>query len=484
MAQRVPPEMLEIILKDVVQDSVPEERALVALGLSHVCGSFRHAALDCPRLWASLSRKLGRPGLALIDACIERSGDQPLDVVLHVYASPVQEDMYGEEQEVLMAADNILQRVLPHSSRWRSCSILLVSYDSAFDQSRWKEYTPFSEFQLLPQDFNAPILEDFSIVEHPSTTHHFPFGSRENAHIENNLFPDLNCPWIFPNLRSLTIQNCSLVLFPSVFSQILRSATVKYSQCDVWRTLKSLISLSHKPLLTTLQLSFHDCRFSELGGRLGTTFLEFPNVKILRIELLLCTQMERGDHSIWMKFRSFYFPSVVEMNLIVDLGSVLWDGHDMTLHSLLATDLHHAQRYPSLETLDVTLLPRESPGVQDVGLPVVLCLYGCIPSLKHIKIQSPLELTLAGTVSRVFLHSLPAHYRTGGETDPLALQTITLDLPCVRGVVTWVKDLSAKMRDLGCWDGFSGMSLVHNGERDVVSRDDVEHWCEANENKN
>jgi len=61
------------------------------------------------------------------------------------------------------------------------------------------------------------------------------------------------------------------------------------------------------------------------------------------------------------------------------------------------------------------------------------------------------------------------------------LQTITFDLPCIRGVAAWVKELSAKMRDLDCWDGFSGFSIVHNGEVDVISRDDVERWCDSDE---
>ncbi len=124
-AQSLPAEILEVILSDVVESAIPDERSWTALTLTHVCGLFRRVALDCPKLWTCLSRKLGRPGLALIEACIERSKDKPLDVVIHLYAykKPI-----GKSKGVdMIAVDRIARIVIPVCARWRRCSALLIA---------------------------------------------------------------------------------------------------------------------------------------------------------------------------------------------------------------------------------------------------------------------------------------------------------------------------------------------------------------------
>jgi len=39
----------------------------------------------------------------------------------------------------------------------------------------------------------------------------------------------------------------------------------------------------------------------------------------------------------------------------------------------------------------------------------------------------------------------------------------------------------SKMRDQGCWDGFTELTVARKGEMEVISRDDVEDWCDANQ---
>ncbi len=46
----LPPEILEFVLGNTVDYPLPEERPWTALRLTHVCGYFRHVALECPKL--------------------------------------------------------------------------------------------------------------------------------------------------------------------------------------------------------------------------------------------------------------------------------------------------------------------------------------------------------------------------------------------------------------------------------------------------
>ncbi len=76
---------------------------------------------------------------------------------------------------------------------------------------------------------------------------------------------------------------------------------------------------------------------------------------------------------------------------------------------------------------------------------------------------------------------LPRYFAIGREGAPIALQTVTFDLPQVGGVAQWMRELATKMQSQCCWDGFAEI-IVKNGGNDkqVISRDEVEHWCDKN----
>ncbi len=358
-----PSELLEDISKNVVQDTPAEERALTALGLTHVSRSFRRVAVDCPQLWTCLSRKLGRPGLPLIKACIERSRNQPLDVVLYFYT-------FDEKEAVVV--DDILGTILPHCARWRSWSWQFLDLPD-------EKYGSYSKSHSLPTLVNMPLLEDLSIARWPSSG--LPF----------ELFLDFlqqarKRVWNVPKVRAVTLKNTSASAFPSAIHAQLRSLTVICQKTEFTHHTRSLQRLSETTCLTTIRLSLVDCYFCRSTNDVSD---EFPSVKFLHVELLNCSQNSPRPHILWGESRTFYFPNLVELSITLKFGDkdnhlMMWNGYDITLYSLLAANLENPQRYPSLETLDVTVLPgsRTVPRKGKSRLPTLLLPHCCIPSLK------------------------------------------------------------------------------------------------------
>jgi len=470
-ALSLPPEILENILGDVVESVNPEERPWTALTLTHVCGSFRHVALSCPNLWTCLSRKLGRPGLALIEACIERSQNRPLDVVLYLYGLRDESGSPDDIDEVVV--DSIARTVLPFSARWRTYSAIVVVKDKFSNQN----VIPLADFRSMSSNLDTPLLEEFTLKEQTDLPHLLPAGSLFH------LYPILSQDsWNIPSLHTLVLENTLVSGIPSEFRVPLRHASVSYVRRNVVYHLNTLRSLAIGPSLTTLRLSFNGCHFSRKYA--DPTLNELPHVKSLHIEFLGCTQSAWNDHNLWKSFRMFRFPSAVDLTMLIDIGDasfVLWDGlrsFDVTLHGFLVTDPDHRYPFPCLETLDVEVRPRRGHGGPELLLP-----HCCLPSLKHLRIRCSFALTLSDNIGDFNVGSLPRHFTTGQEVVPIALQSVTLDLPHVGGVVSWIEGLALKMQSQRCWSGFAELTVKNGGsEVEATLRDEIERWCDLNRN--
>ncbi|KLO15459.1 hypothetical protein SCHPADRAFT_938696 [Schizopora paradoxa] len=276
IAQHLPRDIIFAILKDTVRSTIPEERSLTALTLSHVCSSFYRAALHCPTIWTCLSRRLGRPGLALIEACMERSQGHPLEVSFYFYAVELSPPTMHSLGEQTLAMDNMVEFVLSSSFRWRSCSIHLTGDDTCSELS-----SATLDLDSFARRINiaAPMLEDFSIEEHASLADRFCFQSRDRSGII-----DFNpgAHWSLPNPRNVTLRNSLPNRIPRSSGRIecLRLFVTKDDMgfADLVLHLPSLASLSSLTHLYLSLINFHiglveytqqiplsECRGIELG---------------------------------------------------------------------------------------------------------------------------------------------------------------------------------------------------------------------------
>ncbi|KLO19739.1 hypothetical protein SCHPADRAFT_898688 [Schizopora paradoxa] len=360
----------------------------------------------------------------------------------------------------------------PYCARWRSCSWRFVG-----KETQGEEYRPCTDSLSLFHNVNAPLLGELSIKLEPGIGH--LFDSFKGARLIRNGFA-----WNVPKLSTLNTNTTSGI--PVALQAQLHCLEVNFCHIRIERHIVALLSrLTSMTNVSTIRLSFIDCTF---GRRTTSPWVspvaEFPSVQSVSIALLGCMQDNSRALFLWDEFRRFYFPNAIELDITLDIGDrdkfVLWDRHNVALYSFLAPNKSHSNRYPSLETLNVVVQSGAQscqPGTQD-PLPTMLVPHCCVPTLKHFRIQSMQYWTLLDGLGE-FEASKPSYFAHAGEIVPIALETMIFDAPHVDGITLWVRQLSLKMQSTGCWDRFSELTVIQDGETAIISRGDVEHWCEA-----
>ncbi|KLO15856.1 hypothetical protein SCHPADRAFT_239280 [Schizopora paradoxa] len=488
----LPSELLELIFDHALKILPVQDRSFQALAYSHVCRSYRQVALNSSRLWTSLSMR-GTQGqvvkkLEFLEVCVERSKSSPLDVVLGIYKGDGREsNEEGEEEDQSDGAsalglhdiwvDNAFKWILLRSAQWRSC---LLHFYGIRQYDRAEKYRPYSNFVKLFENIDAPLLEELRLETD------FGMGNTSDLVLSRN-----NFPWKVPKLYQLTNDN-TIPLIPFDFRSQLRSMDVNFHHEDgcisghISADIRSLrCAMIAMTSLSTVQLSFIGCSF---GVALGFPFVEMPSVEVVGITLLSCTQRFPRKQSLWEEFCNVHFPNATELNVTLDIGGgdelVLWNGYNTALYSLLAPSRAHERRYPSLETMRVNIHPWKPPPSLPSDhpipvLPTLLLPYRFLSSLRNLEIRSLVShWKLLDSVGE-FDASQPPYFRGASEVTAFNLETAVLEISRVESVVPWMKQLALKMKDTGCWDRFSELTVAQPGASTVLSRDEVERWYET-----
>ncbi|KLO07934.1 hypothetical protein SCHPADRAFT_909016 [Schizopora paradoxa] len=475
----LPPEIIEIVFDHTLQCIPAETRSLQALACSHVCRSFRRVALNSPTMWRCLP-VLSRKGQShvntqFIEACVKRSRGLPLDGFLYFYLALRNPDGHLESDPSKFLVDGTFETTLLHCARWRSCSLKLI-YDDDIGSNGI--YLPFLDFRELFVTIDAPLLEELSFGASHDLELLGIFSTLTNAHFA----------WNIPKLRAFNMTN-TLSLPSSKYRALLHSLTVNFHQVEFTHHIGSLRSrMRGLRSLSTVELSFIECCFSIASFY---SLAEMPSITTLGITLLACTQTPTYRHLLWHDFRTFYFPNLVELHITLDIEDrddlVIWNGYNIALFSFVAPTMRAdcEPRYPSLETLVVTVQPRmgsPSPQSGQTPFPKLLLPCCCIPSLKHFRIRSTQSWVLSDSIvgGDVSLeHPRVTFIERGEQVVAINLQTVTFEVPQIDGIVPWVRKLTSNMQDTGCWDRFSKLTVVQSGEAVVIPRDEIERWCET-----
>ncbi|KLO18136.1 hypothetical protein SCHPADRAFT_131389 [Schizopora paradoxa] len=471
----LPPEVIEYILIYVVLDlDVPfSDRAWTAVKLSHICRSFRYAALGCPKLWTWLDRQNGRPGLALIEACIERSRSLPLEVVLYFYA--YRKSIGWGKTVDMFAVDSIARLLIPVSNRWQRFSANL-----AFRQYSEQHVLSSSEFTSSSRYLKAPILEKISIQELSNAWTRPPL-----IDMSSSLPPDWS--WNLPALQSLLVQNICLTAIPLKFRNRLQTMKIYFAEGRKDKLLDSLSSFLESTTLPDMEFYFYLCHFEQDYAH--KRICRLSHLKQLRVTFSNCSRKESPYCGLRSAFNFYQFSGLVKLSIEIYIGHPGYFPrsitHDMSLAGFLALGIHSSSqsprfRFPCLETLDLYV---STGNISNSDAPALSFPHSLIPpSLKHLSIESysiSISYDVQGSTEDIFppppnLSSAPVSY---------ALQTLTLDIPRLGRIASWVKVLAMKMREQHCWDDFTGLTLRGAPGRDdeqAVHRDDLDRWCEEN----
>ncbi|KLO18145.1 hypothetical protein SCHPADRAFT_925314 [Schizopora paradoxa] len=208
-ASSLPPEVIEYILIYVVLD------------------------LDVPfsdRAWTAAEC---RPGLPLIEACIERSRNLPLEVVLYFYA--YRKSIGWGKTVDMFAVDSIARLLIPYSEQHVISS---------------------SEFTSSSRYLKAPILEKISIQELSNAWTRPPL-----IDMSSSLPPDWS--WNLPALQSLLVQNICLTAIPLKFRNRLQTMKIYFAEGRKDKLLDSLSSFLESTTLPDMEFYFDLCHFEK-----------------------------------------------------------------------------------------------------------------------------------------------------------------------------------------------------------------------------
>ncbi|KLO15448.1 hypothetical protein SCHPADRAFT_995829, partial [Schizopora paradoxa] len=461
----LPPELLEIIFEHVLQDTIAEERALTALTLTHICSRFRQITIACPQLWTCLCRRHGRPGFSLINACIERSRNFPLDIVLYFYRST-------ENEEEMVVDPFMIDIVFPLRARWQSCTFQAVS-----DLPRIEEWREFDSWpSRSPAAF--PTLTEFSVRQEIFSLEMWTSLFRYRS---ERYFQKVN-EGIFPQgtpVYSINLHNTSLDAIPPNLLPQITNLSCTYIHFVPSR-FNSVADLASATSLTTLHLSYNDCCFR--GWKNYVPITELPSVRSVHYEFIRCTKKEKAY--LWKSFSVLYFPNATYLRIDTDIGDedkkfTVIAGVNITPYSFLAPNLVHHRRYPSLESLEINIVPRNPPESQraKTSRPSLLLPHCCVPSLKSLRIRSSCDWDLVSSLPEA--EKILPPYLGNMMTAPINLEMVTFELPRIDGVVLWTMNLALKMQRTHCWNRFSKLHVIRNGKFEVILRDDIQNWCDA-----
>ncbi|KLO18137.1 hypothetical protein SCHPADRAFT_899948 [Schizopora paradoxa] len=469
----LPVETLSYIFLICVKTSEIDDRSWNALRLSHVCRSFRRAALDYPTLWTTLVSSRTSAGLSLVDACIERTKGLPVEAVVDFYA--FRKNIGGSEAVDVFAVDNIARILIPVSARWKTYMARIRTHKFSEEN-----VIALSEFSSLAMGLKAPILTDmyhYDMENFPNASTHV-----DRSKIYEVLGPDSS--WSLPTLNSLVSRNISPARIPPQFRPQLESLVVNVSGNNRWNVLDHLPNFLQETALSKMHLMLVAQIFER---SVAPRCCILPRLKSLKIEFIVCFQRDWGNCSLRAAFRAYHFTGLVELSICQDIGGralTMKIGprlYDMTLVSFLATDPKHTSRFPCLQTLDleITLNAVNRDTVAFISFRIPHSLIP--PSLTRLTIRGSFALSISSYFQApgfnvIFpnLSSTPASF---------ALQAVALNLPRFRGVVPWIKELVMIMHKHSSWDGFKTLSVNNDPYKEttqVIERNDVGRWCEEN----
>ncbi|KLO09636.1 hypothetical protein SCHPADRAFT_558832 [Schizopora paradoxa] len=160
----LPPEILANIFSFVVYGFPSDElRSCISVQLSHVCRHFRDVVISNPHFWTEIQTTPRKPEIGLVEACVQRSKNCPLDIDLNLYTSAV--DVALEPGAALpdgipvmeqrVECDGVLPILIPHIHRWRS---LHLEYNKADGFSGSTELFESIQGSLFPM---LQLIEEF-----------------------------------------------------------------------------------------------------------------------------------------------------------------------------------------------------------------------------------------------------------------------------------------------------------------------------------
>ncbi|KAF9781618.1 hypothetical protein BJ322DRAFT_1010446 [Thelephora terrestris] len=219
--------------------------------VSHVCKHWREVALDTPALWSEIDVETGRqaaPSYRRASAYLSRTKEYPLSISIDVNDwDPDDESVYSEPSdhhppETSAQLQEIMDLLLPHTSRWRKFKLAAESY--------------FYFHTALVRLRNAPPASLLEFLE----LHHFDEDEELEPGPHFFPYPSHKTPFVLfgnnaPKLQHVSLYGVHIDWHNTSFLKNLHSFELAYHSQDVRPSFDEFFTiLRSSPGLRTLDL--------------------------------------------------------------------------------------------------------------------------------------------------------------------------------------------------------------------------------------
>ncbi|KLO07410.1 hypothetical protein SCHPADRAFT_1001701 [Schizopora paradoxa] len=202
--------LADIILLAIREDTdseEPEKQSISAVHMSHVCRHFRDTVLSTPEMWTVICTTPHPTSakLDLVHACLERSGDNPLDVHLNIY-EPSEGSRYSPDAQ--LGCDEVFNIVQRHAHRWRSFNLKFIELPNTPPMLRrvGEETEDLGLFHSPNVGLVSAALQDMHDLSCPLLESIMLPFAQASVFIGKNM--ELCSSWDMPSLTTLSIMRC------------------------------------------------------------------------------------------------------------------------------------------------------------------------------------------------------------------------------------------------------------------------------------
>ncbi|KLO09639.1 hypothetical protein SCHPADRAFT_943503 [Schizopora paradoxa] len=461
----LPPEVLSLVFSFIIHGSpsTSKPRSLISVRLSHVCRQFRYIVTTNPRFWTTINTTPFTPELGLVNACLERSKDCPLDIQLNLYATPSQN--HNIQQALLsprhVGYDKTFLALRPHTHRWRSLHLNFI---------RAKKFKGISGFWRYLKDTIFPMLDSISAE------------GDECEYADFNAKLSETSSWKCPNLTGIILRSCVPNPLPNLAAVTTFDIEVSdlLNFADMLKTLNEMPSIAITNLRLDISKIYPQCS-TDVGHRhvLEQHSLTIGTVKSFELGFAadhIADDVTHGFECVQSILAKLYLPNAEDIVL---------KGSDPTRPSKNSLPLDRlllviSKRCPKVINCVINIT--RNPSIYTI-LP-----YHLPPNLETLRIACNTCLIIDRKSAEEEIYSTPSKIRRitlGVNSDP-SLRT--------SGAVDWIDHLKERMEKYGGWDVFETLTLLKGVDKGglrniktilvfeldkIIPREEVEEWCES-----
>ncbi len=264
--------------------------------------------------------------------------------------------------------------------------------------------------------------------------------------------------WNTPNLRRLTTENYFPLSLPGLANVTTLEINLLIFEIDFAVLLKELSRMRYLAYFTLKLDHYRSTSVEPIDTQLFER-MELPSIRHLRVEIR-CDKV----HGSLLKpplLSTLFFPGVVDLRVRLwgDVSKDYPEADDATLDldEELVRTFRSIEQFPSVECFhlelhgdciyaDIVEQIESQRGFIELVIPLNM-----LPSIKHFTLRSNRHLLIK--------EEKKEDRRVPEDTFP-AFETVTIETPDSRDVMTWISEILQKQKERGCWGEFRELVVV------------------------